>query len=138
MKRQLTLQETKVVISQLESFFEDSKKRWLQENPRIKSWFGIHHENLIHDAKFMIKITDELILFVENLIPNGPDKKIAVLYVISKLFDFIAATTFPIWLKPFTAIIKEIIVSIIITQLIDFMVDKYNAGFWETQIQAGG
>ena len=86
----------------------------------------------------MILATDELILFVENIIPDGPDKKIAVLYVIDKLLDFIINTSFPIWMWPFIGITKEIVISIIINQMIEFMVDKYNAGYWEKQIQAGG
>lgn len=137
MKRQLTLPQTKAVVQQLESYLADSKNRWLQEAPK-KRWFSLSHDNLVHDTKFLILVTDELILFVENIIPNGPDKKLAVLYVASKLFDYIVATSFPIWLLPFAWIIKDIIVSIIINQMIDFMVDKYNAGYWEKQIQAGG
>ena len=138
MKRQLSIIETKEIIQQLENYNEDLKQRWIQANPVKKSWFKVPHDVLINTARFMIDITDELVLFVENLIPEGTDKKAAVLYVASKLFDYIVKTSFPIWLLPIAATMKTIVVTIILSQMIDFMVNKYNSGFWEKQIQAGG
>ena len=138
MKRQLTLIETKEVIQRLESYIEDLKQRWVQANPIKKSWFKIPPEVLARTTRFMIDVTDELVLFVENLIPEGTDKKAAVLYVANKLFDYIVKTSFPIWLLPIVPMAKTIVITIILSQMIDFMVNKYNSGYWEKQIQAGG
>lgn len=138
MKRQLSIVETREVLQKLESYNQDLQQRWTLTNPIKKSWFKLPHDVLIRTTRFMIDITDELVLFVENLIPEGTDKKAAVLYVASKLFDYIVSSTFPVWLLPIASTMKTIVVTIILSQMIDYMVNKYNAGYWEKQTQAGG
>ena len=87
-------------------------------------------------AVFIINILDELILFVEEIIPQGSDKKIAVLTIVARLFDHIVLKAFPIWLKPFAPIIKKIIIEIIVNSLIDFIVSKYRNGYWSIKQEA--
>ena len=74
-----------------------------------------------------------MILFVEKIIPQGSDKKFAVVTIVDRLFDHIALTAFPIWLKPFAPIIKKIVIDIIVSSLIDFIVSKYRNGYWSVK-----
>lgn len=135
MKRQLTADEIQDVIQKLESYLADLKARWDQENPGNRSWFAITRTYLITGTRFLLGCLDELINFVENMIPEGTDKKAAVLTVVGRMFDYIVTQAFPFWLRPFAGTIKEIVVNVIISQMIDFIVAKYNAGFWEAQQQ---
>lgn len=132
-KRKLTIDEIQEVIHKLDQYLVDLKTRWDQENPGNRSWWKITNTYLITATVFIINILDELIVFVEGIIPAGDDKKAAVTAIVSKLFDYIVVQAFPIWLKPFAPIIKDIIVNIIVGKLIDYIVEKYNAGFWNME-----
>lgn len=136
MKRKLSALEVQDVISKLESYLNDLKTRWNQENPGNKSWWRVSQLYLIKATSFILSILDELILFVEPLIPEGSDKKVAVIAMTSKLFDYIVTQAFPIWLKPFSKTIKEIIINVIVSHLVDFIVAKYNSGYWQTEQEA--
>lgn len=136
-KRQLTTDEIQEVIAKLDQYLADLKARWDQENPGNRSWWKITKTYLVTSTMFIINILDELIIFVEGIIPAGDDKKAAVTAVVEKLFDYIVVQAFPIWLKPFAPVIKDIIVNIIIGKLIDYIVGKYNAGFWNMEVDNG-
>lgn len=139
MKRQLTSDEIQDVFDKLQAYLSDAKKKWDdQQSEKKKSWFKLSQKYLINITKFLVDSLDELINFVENLIPEGKDKKAAVLAVIAKLFDYIAVQTFPLWLKPFSNTIKAIVVYIICSQVIDFIVAKYNAGYWNMEVIKDG
>lgn len=131
MKRQLSNVEIQGVISQLESYLNDLKTRWNNEQEEKTSWFSISKSYLFKGTKFIIGCLDELILFVEDLIPEGKDKKQTVMIMVNKLFDYIVIQAFPFWLKPFVKVIKEIVINILISNLIDYIVDKYNSGYWK-------
>ena len=133
MKRSLTTDEIQEVLSDLSVFLEQTKKIWDEENPVSKSWFRVSKTYLVKSTIFLIGITDTLIQYVEELIPRGPDKKAAVLIVLAKVFDHISTAAFPIWLKPFAPLIKEVVVSIIISNLVDFIVSKYRKGIWKKE-----
>ena len=65
---------------------------------------------------------------MQSSIPRGADKKLAVMAVLSKIFDYIVVQAFPVWMTPFAAIIKEMIVGVVISQLVEFIVSKYKNG----------
>lgn len=136
MKRQLTAFEVQDVLNKLETYLSDLKIRWNQENPGSNSWFTIPRSYILKATTFIVGILDELITFVEPIIPEGGDKKAAVLAVVGKLFDYIVIQAFPFWLKPFAETIKAIVVNIIISHLIDFIVAKYNSGYWSMKQEA--
>jgi hypothetical protein len=136
MKKQLTEIEQQNVINKLESYLKDLKIRWDQENQNVKNWIFLDQKTLFNFAQFILNVIDELIIFVEQNIPDGTDKKAAVLSVVGKLFDYIAIQAFPFWLKPFTSFIKQIVVNITISELIDYIVSKYNSGYWSLQQEA--
>ena len=130
-KRELTDSEVQDVVSELQSWLGDLKTRWDQENPGGHSWFYLSNKYIYAASKFLIDIIDECVLWVENLIPGstGQEKKTAVLALVINVYQYILAKTFPIWLKPFSPLIQGIVI-LIISHLIDFMVAKYNAGYW--------
>jgi len=136
MKRQLTAFEVQDVLRKLELYLNDLKVRWDQENPGVGSWFTVPRSYILKATIFIVGILDELITFVEPIIPEGSDKKAAVVAVVSKLFDYIVVQAFPFWLKPFAGTIKAIVVGIIISHLIDFIVSKYNSGYWSMKQEA--
>lgn len=133
MKRQLSSQEIDNVILSLQTYINEAKQRWDEQNASNKSWIKISQGYILSATKFLVNCLDELINFVETLIPAGKDKKAAVLAVIAKLFDHIAVQTFPLWLKPFSNTIKNIVVYIVVNEMIDYIVAKYNQGLWNTQ-----
>jgi hypothetical protein len=133
MEKNLTTDQIQEVLHKLSSFLEDSKAQWDSENPEKKAWFSVNKGVVIKATIFLISVTDNLIQFVENIIPVGSDKKAAVLLITAKLFDYISAQAFPIWLRPFVPVIKEVVVSVIISNLIEFIVQKYKAGYWKTE-----
>ena len=136
MKRQLTASEVQDVLHRLDLYLSDLKSRWDQENPGNRSWFTIPRSYILKSTAFIVNILDELITFVEPIIPNGSDKKAAVVAISAKLFDYIAVQSFPFWLKPFSKTIKEVVVGILFSHLIDFIVDKYNSGYWSIKQEA--
>ena len=129
-KKQLSQVEIQGIVSQLESYLSDLKSRWDTEKPKT-SWFSISKGYLFSGTKFILSCLDELILFVEDLIPAGTDKKQAVMVMVNRLFDYIVVQAFPFWLKPFVVPIKEIVVNILVDNLIDYIVNKYNSGYWK-------
>ena len=88
--------------------------------------------NLKDSAGFLIKSLDELINHVEKLIGdgNGGTKKEMVLKAISIIFDYVAKEAMPFFLRPFSNQIKYFIINVIISNIIDFIVGKYNILGW--------
>lgn len=136
-KRRLTADEIQEVIHKLDRYLADLKARWDQENPGNHSWWKITQTYLVTSTMFIINILDELIVFVEGIIPAGDDKKAAVMAIVGKLFDYIVVQAFPVWLRPFAPTIKDIIVNIIVGNLINYIVNKYKAGFWNMEVDNG-
>lgn len=136
MKKHLSAIEEQDVILKLELYLKDLQNRWDREGKIDYSWIKLNKNYIFECAVFIINILDELILFVEEIIPQGSDKKIAVLTIVARLFDHIVLKAFPIWLKPFSPIIKKIIIEIIVNSLIDFIVSKYRNGYWSIKQEA--
>lgn len=114
---------------ELEQFLEDLKLRWDNINPFKKSWVLIDYKQIANSIAFLLDCLDELIQFVEHLFPEGSLKKVAVISVLSKLYDYTIARCLPIWAQPFSMVIKQIVL-IAFGLLIDFIVRKYNSGMW--------
>lgn len=136
-KRQLTIDEIQNVVQQLDQYLLDLKSRWNQQNIKNNSWWKVTGTYLITSASFIINSLDELILFVENIIPLGADKKTAVMALIGTLFDYIVVQSFPFWLKPFASIIKNIVIGIIVNSLVEYVVGKYSSNVWIKDVPNG-
>jgi len=133
MQKSLTTDEVQEVLKRLQNFLEDAKGQWATENPTSSSWVQINKTNLVNVTVFLLNKTDDLIQYVETFISYGPDKKAAALLILAKLFDSIAGSAFPIWIKPFVPTIKQILINIVLGNLIDFIVSKYKGGFWKME-----
>lgn len=129
-RKKFTSDEVQGIIAQLNAVLADLKARWDQENVIQPVWWSIHRTNLVKITMFLLNCLDELVQFVETFIPDGTDKKTAVIMVISKLFDYVLVKAAPIWLKPFVWVLRYILIDIVANNLIDFLVAKYNQGSW--------
>jgi hypothetical protein len=121
------------VLSKLDSYLSLLKSKWDALCPQKKSWFSLKDSHILDSVVFIIEALDNLILFVQNNISEGSDKKAIVMMFTSKLFDYIVIESFPVCLKPFAPTIKKIVIDIIISELIEFMVQKYKEGSWTVQ-----
>jgi len=133
MQKDLTTDEVQEALKKLNIFLDDAKKQWDAQNPNPKSWFGINRGVLLKATTFLTCITDELIQYVETIIDKGPDKRAAVILTMGQLFDYVMQSFAPLWLKPMLPAMKQIVVTIVIGNLIEFIVAKYRAGYWKME-----
>ena len=82
---------------------------------------------------FMIHCVDDGVNNIEPLPISGPDKKAVVLSIICGIYAEVIAKNLPLYLKPFNILIEFILIQVIISKLIDFIVDKYNKGLWRKE-----
>ncbi len=135
-KRTLTASDIDAVLKQLDGYLAALKQNWDAESQGLptRSWWSINRLRLAGGVQYIIDSLDKLVLFVEDLIPTGSDKKSAVVSLLDKLFDYVVAPAFPIWLKPFTPAIRRIIIDIVVSNMIEFVVGKYNKGIWKKDV----
>ncbi len=76
-------------------------------------------------TNFVVNSLDDLIQLIDDIVPDGANKKATVLAAASFLYDKIIFPSLPIWAKPFAVGIKLLIVKVIFGVLIDFIVNKY-------------
>ncbi len=95
------------------------------------SWILRRKATIIKAVLYIIRWTDVFINLVEGQIENGPDKKATVIRAIGLIFDYSAKESLPFFLKPFSGYIKKFIVDTVVSGFIDFVVNKYNNGFWK-------
>lgn len=132
-KKQLTTDEAQEVVEVIKNYIIDLKNRWDLEKPPYASKFMICREYLTKGTLFILKVTDEMIQFVEGIIPNGKDKKETVLLVAGSLFDYIIICSLPIWLKPMSGLIRKIVIEVLFSEMIEFIVEKYSTGYWKVE-----
>jgi hypothetical protein len=119
----------KDVVFKLENYLNFLKFKWDSLYPKTPG-FRFNKSRIVDCTVFLISVLDNLIVFVQENIPRGSDKKATVIAVVSDVFDHIMLNSSPIWLKPFVPLIKEVVVSIVISQLIEFIVGKYKESAW--------
>jgi len=97
------------------------------------SWWqiGAASVNFKNAAKFLLDCVDELVSLVEIYIQSGKDKKATVLFAIALLYDYIVARALPIYLRPFASSIKNFVIGVLVSELVNFIVSKYRAGSWK-------
>ena len=121
------------IIYNLNKYLENIKNKWDEQNPVKSTWSSLNKTYLLNCTIFLISSLDDIIVYVQKVIPKGSDKKAAVMSIVSSVFDYIVVQAFPIWLKPFAPTIKQIIIGIVISQLIEFIVTKYKEGSWKME-----
>ena len=114
------------------------KLQWDQENAERKAdskWWKFWtstKEGLMASISFLINCLDVLIIHAKDLNLEGPDKKATVISAIAIIYDYVVVQAFPIWLKPFSGKIKNIVIYVAISYIIDFLVEKYTT-IWGQQ-----
>lgn len=135
LNKNLTPDDIQNILKNLDGKLDELVKKWETEQPK-SGWMSFVFLNVVKLTKgvdFLIESLDHLIQYVEDLIPEGTDKKTAVLQLAGKLFDFVIAQNLPITLKFMSGPMKKIIVDMFLGYLIDFIVDKYNKGIWKAE-----
>lgn len=106
--------------------------------PKSNNWFfgKVNWSNVVN---FVSQSLDKLIQFVEEKFPelNGQSKKEVVLQAASVIYDMISKEIMPVFLKPFNTQIKSFIINVVLSNIIDFLVKKYNEGGWNKEVSGG-
>lgn len=115
----------------IDNFIESMKKLWdttKQKSEWYKPWQKV---NFTPITDFLLKCLDDLIAYVDTLMfASGADKKATVLNAIGNIYDHIVREAFPLWMMPFSGVIRTYIISILISTAIDWIVEKYRKGDW--------
>lgn len=96
-------------------------------NTLVAKWAG---KTPSEGIKFLLEGVDSMVQFVEDKLNLGSDKKAAVLQMAGRLYDDVLSPMLPFWLKPANSQIKDVLVNVIVGELIDFIVGKYNNSTW--------
>jgi hypothetical protein len=86
-------------------------------------------------TNFLLVSLDNLVNYIDDKLESGPDKKATVLASIEKLYDHVIREAMPIWLKPFSPAVKNLIVNVVMSSAIDFVVGKYRNGNWRIELE---
>lgn len=78
--------------------------------------------------KYLTESLDDLIVFLVQQNLSGADKKATVIAEIDKLYDTAITGILPFYLQPFSGWIKNYVINIQMSHLIDFLVAKYQSG----------
>jgi hypothetical protein len=109
------------------------KNLWNEKTKDFKpSWFKISIDYVVLSSEFLLGITDILVNHFKSFDLPGLSKKEKCIEILSELFDFVAKNTIPTVYKPFSPILKTIIVNCILSTVINFIVKKYQKGSWST------
>ena len=128
-------------IEAIDLYIQELIKEWDSSKetiPWYKVWYNISMGRV---TNFLMNAIDDLICYVDDVVDNNADKKATVLDAIEKLYDYVIKEAMPIWMRPFAGGIKSYVIHALISNAIDWMVDKYRNGAWrmkneENKIQA--
>jgi len=114
-----------IQIQAVDHYVEELIKEWDESKeavPWYKVWYRISFTRV---TNFLMDAIDDLICYIDGVVDRGADKKATVLAAIEKLYDYVIKEAMPIWLKPFAGSVKGYIIHHLISNAIDWMVDKY-------------
>jgi hypothetical protein len=119
-----------IVDSGLDKYVSTMISNW-EASIKTPSWFN--KASFVSVVNFLLVALDDVILYVESLPASGPDKKATVINTVAKLYDNVIVAAMPIWLKPFSSMIRSIVIGEMLPATVDFIVDKYNSSSWAVQ-----
>ena len=96
-------------------------------SPWWKVWKRV---SFVSVTNFLLTSLADLIVYLDGTDASGVDKKATVLKAIEVLYDAIIVDAMPIYLKPFAALIRNIIINQVLSPTLDWLVDKYHNGSW--------
>lgn len=119
-----------IADSGVENYITAMAVTWDENKVESKWWQFWKKVSFISVTNFLLKSLDDLINYVDNLIARNVDKKATVIDAITRLYDKIIFQAMPIWLKPFSPLIRKIVIDQIMSAAIDYFVSKYHDGSW--------
>lgn len=114
---------------QVKNVIAEMKSAW--EAVKVKAaWWNVWAKtNLVPNVNFLLSCIDKLIIFVEQFEnASGTDKKATVLFAAGQVYDFVVMTDLPLVAKPFAMSIRGFVINTLVSEAIDWIVDKYNSG----------
>lgn len=123
------------VLPQVETLIQTLAVQWEETKDATPKWWQFWKKGtgFYQATAFLLGAVDELVNLVENLIPKGVDKKATVLAALDILWDYVVREAIPIWAKPFAGRIKHFVIFVVVSTSIDFMVQKYREGVWNSE-----
>lgn len=113
-------------------------EKWDQNISSSANWmiyWGIKGKATLSLATgFLLGALDELVITIDQLLENGPDKKATVLSGLDKLYEYVMKEALPIWLRPFASVVKQYVIYSLASYAIDYIVSKYKNGDWRNKI----
>ena len=126
--------------SAIDNYIKELMKEWDESKetvPWYKLWYNISMSRV---TNFIMDALDDLVCYIDGVVGQGADKKATVLAAVEKIYDHVIKEALPFPLKPFAGYVKDYVINHIISNAIDWMVDKYRAGAWrmkdENKVQA--
>jgi hypothetical protein len=117
----------------IDHVIKDLLALWDQEiADKTAPWwkFWVRNTTLHHVTEFLLRALDTFILEIDEKLEKGPDKKATVLAAIAVVYDTIIVGVLPIYLKPFSGVIRDMIIFGLLANAIDMFVSKYRAAEW--------
>lgn len=122
----------KVKRQLLENDVKEAIRLWEINAPK-STWWSRATGAWVSAVSFIIRAVDYFIRKVDDLIPKGEDKKATVLDALNKVYDVIVPPLMPIWVRPFNKKIKDFVINVAASLLIDFIVSKYHGNEWSIE-----
>lgn len=129
---------TPQTIPQIEEQIKAFCSAWDEDKNKKTLWKLNGTEKLHKVTNFLMSCLDILVCLVDKYIESGPDKKATVLNAICQVYDYVIKEVLPFWLRPFAGWVKNYIIYVLVSQAIDWMVDKYRSGSWQTPKENDG
>jgi len=111
--------------AELDAFIEKLKSAWDEVKPKLSTAAALFGNiDFAPVFNFILRSTEELVMYmVQHDIP-GPDKKATVLAAVGTLYDYAISGMLPIYLRPFAGAIRHTVVDVIASGLIDWLCEK--------------
>lgn len=104
--------------------------QWDKTEEKVPWWKIWKTKGFVLVTNFLLAALDDFVNHVDKLNLSGPDKKATVMKAVSILYDYVVREAFPIWAKPFSSRIKDILINHVLAAAIDWIVAKYHDGVW--------
>lgn len=119
-----------IVDSGVETYVSNMAAKWDAQKTASPWWQVWKKVSFVSVTNFLLKALDDLINYVDGLIAENIDKKATVIDAATKLYDKIIYEAMPVWLKPFSPMIRKIIIGQVLPAVVDYIVAGYHSGSW--------
>lgn len=110
--------------NEFKELVESLKLRWVEAQKAKSGWLSSAISRFSLAIPFYLTCIDELMKFVSKWQVDGSIKKVAVMEALSELYDTIIYPLLPFWAKAFSGTLKDLILNVGVSSLIDFLVKR--------------